>query len=188
MLLPNAVVPEHAAAASVPAHRLSETPIAISQTCTPIHGEARASCGGEENFSPSAGEAPGRARSATVCDLIPLVRHTLIHSGTSLRHHYVSMQKTLFRTDPFRVFLSKRVITALFAVNWARAIYFLIGFAIFYSSPAANSSFEQARERTAFKARLLRFTTLQLRNGQRSNITHHGLAKFGVLRLSCKVA
>jgi hypothetical protein len=197
MLLPNAVAPEYAAAVSGPDHRPSETPIAISTPRAPIHAAARAvpsdqcaSFGGAENFSPcpGAGEAPGRAKSATVCDLIPLVRHTLIHSGSSLRHHYVSMQKTLFRTDPFRVFLSKRVITALFAVNWARAIYFLIGFAIFYSSPAANSSFEQAREITAFKARLLRFTTLQLRNGQRSSITHHGLAKFGVLRRTCEVS
>jgi hypothetical protein len=197
MLLPNAVAPEHAAAASGPAHRPSETPIAISTPRAPIHAAARAvpsdqraSCGGAENFAPcpGAGVAPGHARPATVCDLIPLVRHTLIHSGTSLRHHYVSMQKTLFRTDPFRVFLSKRVITALFAVNWARAIYFLIGFAIFNSDLAANSSFEQAREISAFKARLLRFTTLQLRNGQRSSITHHGLAKFGVLRRACEVA
>jgi hypothetical protein len=197
MLLPNAVAPEHAAAVSGPAHRPSETPIAISTPRAPIHAAARAvpsdqhaSCGGAENFSPCpvAEEAPGHARPATVCDLIPLVRHTLIHSGTSLRHHYVSMQKTLFRTDPFRVFLSKRVITGGFTVNWARAICFLVGFTIFYSDPAANSSFEKARERNAFKARLLRFTTLQLRNGQRSSITHHGLAKFGVLHLTCKVA
>jgi hypothetical protein len=80
------------------------------------------------------------------------------------------------------------VITALFTVNWARVLFFLMGVAIFYLDQAANSSFEQARERTAFKARLLRFTTLQLRNGQRSNITHHGLAKFGVLRRTCKIA
>jgi len=233
MLLHSALAPDRAAAASGPAHRPSETPIAItmqydmdsmpyvggapiapvsstlppmpyyegamapvsstpmpyfggaiSPPRTPIHGAASASCGGEENFSPSAGEDE---RSATECDLIPLVRHTLIHSGTSLQHHYVSMQKTLFRTDPFRVFLSKRVITALFAVNWARTIYFLIGVLIF-TQQSGNSSFEQAREITAFKARFLRFTTLQLRNGQRSSITHHGLAKFGVLRRTCEVA
>ena len=175
MLLPNAVAPEHAAVVSGPAHRRSvggqETPIAISTQHAPIHAAARAvplnqraSCGGAENFSPCpvAGEASGHAKLATVCDLIPLVRHTLIHSGTSLRHHYVSMQKTLFRTDPFRVFLSKRVITAGFTVNWARAICFLVGFTIFYKDPAAKSSFEKAHERTAFKARLLLFTTLQL--------------------------
>ena len=183
MLLPNAVTvaPENAAAVSGPAHRPPETPIAISTPRAPIHAAARAaSCGGAENCW-------GNERPTTVCDLAPLVRHTLIHSGTSLRHHYVSMQKTLFRSDPFRVFLSKRVITALFTVNWARAIYFLLGLVIFYTDPAANSSVEQTRERAAFKARLLRFTTLQLRNGQRSSITHHGLAKFGVLRRTCKI-
>jgi hypothetical protein len=103
MLLPNAVAPEHAAAVSGPAHRPSETPIAISTPRAPIHAAARAvpsdqhaSCGGAENFSPCpvAEEAPGHARPATVCDLIPLVRHTLIHSGTSLRHHYVSRRGT----------------------------------------------------------------------------------------------
>ena len=102
MLLPNAVAPGHAAAVSGPAHRPSETPIAISTQRAPIHSLPsyhRASCGGAENFSlcPGAKEAPGHARRAIECDLIPLVRHTLIHSGTSLRHHYVSMQKTLFR-------------------------------------------------------------------------------------------
>jgi hypothetical protein len=195
MLLPNAVEPEHAAAASdPPARRLSATSIAISLPCTRMHEAAlagpsdqRAICGGEQNFPPCVGKAAERARSATVCDLIPLVRHTLIHSGTSLRHHYVSMQKTLLRTDPWRVFLSKRVMTAFFTVNWARAVYFLLGAIIFLNDPAANSSFEQASESTAFKARLLRFTTLQLRNGQRSSITHHGLAKVGVLRRGCEL-
>ena len=140
--------------------------------------------------SPGADGAQERATQerATECDLTPLVQHTLIHSGTSLRQHYVCMQKTLCRADPWRVFLSKRVLTALFTVNWARAVYFAVGAMIFYSDPAAYSSFEQAREATAFKARLLRFTALQLRDGQRRSITHCGLGKVGVLRRGCEVA
>ena len=170
------------AAASAPTNLPSEIPIVISPSRAPMH----AGCGPTPLIrSPGADEAQ---ELATVCDLIPLVQHTLIHSGTSLRQHYVSMQKTLCRADPWRVFLSKRVLTALFTVNWARAVYFAVGAMIFYSDPAAYSSFEQAREATAFKARLLRFTALQLRDGQRRSITHCGLGKVGVLRRGCEVA
>ncbi len=111
----------------------------------------------------------------TVCNLIPLVRHTLIHSGTSMLHHYVYIKGCFAQTRQL-------------CTDWSLAICFLVGFTIFYKDPAAKSSFEKAHERTAFKARLLRFTTLQLRNWQLSSIMYHGLAKFGVLRLSCKVA
>jgi hypothetical protein len=184
-MAPHAVEHGETAEESAPTNPPSELPIVISPSRAPMH----AGCGPTPLMrSPGADGAQERATQATVCDLIPLVQHTLIQSGTSLRQHYVSMQKTLCRADPWRVFLSKRAFTALLTVNWARAIYFAVGAMIFYSDAAAYSSFEQAREVTAFKARLLRFTALQLRDGQRSSITHCGLGKVGVLRRGCEVA
>jgi len=177
------------AAASAPTRRPSEIPIIISPPHAPMHAALPARSGEPaQRRASSAQEISSADGAQNVCDLMPLVQHTLIHSGTSLRQHYVTMQKTLFRADPWRVFLSKRVLSALFTVNWARGIYFAIGAIIFFSDPAANSSFEQAREVTAFKARLLRFTALQLRDGQRSSITHYGLGKVGVLRRGCEIA
>lgn len=164
-------------------------------------GEVQPEPGGEgEAFLDSADPAPANsmptcaplpqlyaANSVPTCAPFPLLRHTLTHTGQSFERHYAAMQIKLYRVDTWRVFLSKRPLTAVFATYWARLMSIGFGLLILFSDGSAKMTFEAVDKVAVRQASMLRFTAFKLRNGEQHSIPHPGVASIGALQHGCRV-
>jgi hypothetical protein len=117
-------------------------------------------------------------KSATM----PFLRHLLGHTGTVLERHNMAVQTRLYREDTWRIFLSKRPMSATFSLRWARITAILLGILLLVSLRFWTSNVVDA---AAYQASFVRFRVAALRDRSVTSISSPGIASFGLKRGSC---
>lgn len=117
-------------------------------------------------------------KSATM----PFLRHLLGHTGTVLERHNEAVQSKLYREDNWRIFLSKRPLTAAFSLRWMRLLSIFLGVVLLLSVRFWRSDLTDV---AAYEASFVRFRVAALRDRTITSISSPGIAAFGLMRGSC---
>ena len=127
----------------------------------------------------------GRARS----EALQVMLHAITHSGDVLDRHCAARINEICRAEQWRVFCSAWPFTIMFKLQWARALSFILGLWVLLRDPEGIARLTWVSDipaATVKRAKMLRFTALQLRNGN-SNWSVPVQPDFGLLKDGCKL-
>ena len=136
-----------------------------------------------------AGAGDDSARDRVPCLAWSVLRHSMMHSGDVLDQHLHAGVNQICRAEQWRVFTSAWPFTIIFKLQWARALSFILGLYVLLRAPEGLARFAWVSDipaATVRRTKFLRFTALELRNGQ-SNWSSPVQPDFGLLRAGCKL-
>ena len=127
--------------------------------------------------------------------VIPYLRHVFTHSGRTLDNQYGQLQTSMYREDPFKIFLSRWPFTAAYTLTWSRLLIMVVfTFALLMetglrsgSLPNPINAVKDFYEVAIRRGRFIRFTTFGVRDRDISSIHSAGISAFGVMRQGCSL-
>jgi len=153
-----------------------------------IQGERPAAVAANSDAAPVRGKD-----QLAVGEWLPLMQLSLATNGDSLERHVLLATKRVFQVDSWTCVFILWPGTAVLTKSWARVLLVLLGLWELLRPPEGLARMTWQHGASSIpnsvvrQARNFRFTTLVLRNGHDSPLSH-GIASFGLLRGNCKVS
>ena len=178
-----------------PAHRLGGDIHMIRPQALPSTLEGD---NGDEEYCHTDGDTPdgsSSSRRLPMGAVVPYLRHVLTHSGLTLDNQYRHLQASLYREDPFKIFLSRWPFTAAYTLTWSRVLIIVVFiFALLMETGLRSGSLtnpinvvNKFYEVAIRRGRFIRFTTFAARDRDISNMLSAGISAFGIMRQGCSL-
>ena len=140
-------------------------------------------------------DASNSSRRLLMGAVIPYLRYVFTHSGLTLDNQYRHLQTSLYREDPFKIFLSKWPCTAAYTLTWSRVLIIVVFmFALLMETGLRSGSLtnpinvvNKLYEVAIRRGRFIRFTTFGVRDRDISNMLSAGISAFGIMRQGCSL-
>ena len=140
-------------------------------------------------------DASSSSRRLLIGAVVPYLRHVFTHSGLTLDNEYRHLQASLYREDPFKIFLSRWPFTAAYTLTWSRVLIIVVFiFALLMETGLRSGSLtnpinvvNKFYEVAIRRGRFIRFTTFAARDRDISNMLSAGISAFGIMRQGCSL-
>ncbi len=140
-------------------------------------------------------DASSSSRRLLMGAVVPYLRHVFTHSGLTLDNQYRQLQTSLYREDPFKIFLSRWPFTAAYTLTWSRLLIIVVFiFALLMETGLRSGSLtnpinvvNKFYEVAIRRGRFIRFTTFGVRDRDISNMLSAGISAFGIMRQGCSL-